>query len=275
MCLIAFAIGMLPLRPLVLAANRDEYFDRPTEPLHRWSLPDGTEVVGGRDLREGGTWLAVNEIGRVAMLTNVRSAQSPGGRRSRGEITTRWLEASMDWTGLLEGLDGGEYGGFNLVVGDLRTDFWAWISNRDPGNPHEEQSGSLYHRRLEPGIYGLSNASLDTAWPKTLRLKHALGSVLRNGQPSLDPLVNALSDREAPPISELPVTGVPADLELALASPFVDMSARGYGTRSSLLLDVTAHGKGICADLTEWTHALPACGPHRWTDAEPRRLRVD
>jgi hypothetical protein len=77
MCLIAFAIDTDPALPLLLAANRDEFFERPTEPMHRWSLPDGTAVVAGRDLRDGGTWLGVSEAGRVAMLTNVRSAH-PG-----------------------------------------------------------------------------------------------------------------------------------------------------------------------------------------------------
>ena len=84
MCLIAFAIDASPACPLLIAANRDEFLDRPTAPLHRWTLPDGTSVVAGRDLRDGGTWLGVSETGRVAMLTNVRSVQIGSGQRSRG-----------------------------------------------------------------------------------------------------------------------------------------------------------------------------------------------
>jgi uncharacterized protein with NRDE domain len=91
MCLIAFAVGMRPDLPLLLAANRDEFFDRPTAPWHRWNLPDGGEALGGRDLRGGGTWLGVSLAGRVAMLTNVRSPQAASGLRSRGELVTRWL----------------------------------------------------------------------------------------------------------------------------------------------------------------------------------------
>lgn len=274
MCLIAFAIETDPARPLLLAANRDEFFDRPTEPLHRWALPDGTGVVAGRDLRDGGTWLGMSETGRVAMLTNVRSANPGPGRRSRGELTTRWLQASGGVDDLLSGIDASDYGGFNLVVGDLATGFWAWISNRDPALPHSEQPHRLHRRRLDPGVYGLSNAALDTPWPKTQRLKRALGDALAAGPDPETPLVAALADRDTRPLSELPATGVPAELERALSSPFVDMADRGYGTRSSLVLNVARRGQGFSADFTEWTHEPPPAGPHRWTGAEPRRLQL-
>ena len=274
MCLIAFAIGTDPARPLLLAANRDEFFERPTEPLHRWALPDGTGVVAGRDLRDGGTWLGVSEAGRVAMLTNVRSANPGPGRRSRGELSTRWLQASGGFDALLSEIEAADYGGFNLVVGDLASGFWAWVSNRDPALPHTGRISALHHRRLTPGVYGLSNAALDTPWPKTLRLKRALGEALAAGADTLPPLVAALADGSPRPAAELPETGVPADLERALSSPFVDMADRGYGTRSSLLLDVVRDGRGFSADSTAWTHAPPVAGPHRWTDAEPRRMRL-
>lgn len=274
MCLIAFAIGADQARPLMLAANRDEFFDRPTEPLHRWALPDGTGVVAGRDLRDGGTWLGVSEAGRVAMLTNVRSANPGPGRRSRGELTTRWLQSGTSWDALLSGMAAADYGGFNLVVGDLVTGFWSWVSNCDPAQPHAEPTGRLHHRHLAPGVYGLSNAALDTPWHKTLRLKQALDKALAAGPDAQPLLVSAMADRETRPMSELPTTGVPAELERALSSPFVDLAERGYGTRSSLLLEVARHGKGFSADFTEWTHTPPPSGPHRWTDSEPRRLRL-
>lgn len=275
MCLIAFAIETAPARPLLLAANRDEFFERPTEPLHRWALPDGTGVVGGRDLRDGGTWLGMSEAGRVAMLTNVRSANPGPGRRSRGELTTRWLQAGHSLESLMAGIDAADYGGFNLVVGDLVTGFWAWVSNRHPAQPHAEQTDGLHHRRLAPGVYGLSNAALDTPWPKTLRLKRALNEALANGTHAQTPLVAALADHALPAQAELPATGVPAELERALSSPFVDMADRGYGTRSSLLLNVARRSPaGFHADFTEWTHAPPPAGPHRWSGAAPRRLQL-
>jgi uncharacterized protein with NRDE domain len=274
MCLIAFAIGTDPDRPLLLAANRDEFFDRPTEHLHRWALPDGTGVVAGRDLRDGGTWLGMSEAGRVAMLTNVRSANPGPGRRSRGELPTRWLQRDMVWDTLFTSLDAADYGGFNLVVGDLASGFWAWVSNRDPALPHAEHTHGLHHRRLSPGLYGLSNAALDTPWPKTLRLKQALNEAVAAGPDAQSPLVAALAERDTTTPAQLPDTGVPAEMERALSSPFVDMADRGYGTRSSLLLDVVRDGRGFSADFTEWTHAPPSAGPHRWTDAEPRRMRL-
>jgi uncharacterized protein with NRDE domain len=274
MCLIAFAIGVDPARPLLLAANRDEFFERPTEPLHRWTLPDGTGVVAGRDLRDGGTRLGVSEAGRVAMLTNVRSANPGPGRRSRGELTTRWLSESTNWDQLLAGIDPADYGGFNLVVGDLNNGFWAWIGNRHPEQPHLDQSSSLHHRRLSPGVYGLSNAVLDTPWPKTLRLKQALNTALACGVNAQAPLVAALADGDTRPSADLPGTGVPAEIERALSSPFVDMAERGYGTRSSLVVSVTRQGPEWRADLSEWTHTPAAQGPHRWNPAAPRTFSL-
>ncbi|MGM9427842.1 NRDE family protein [Hydrogenophaga sp. MI9] len=274
MCLIAFAIGVDPERPLLLAANRDEFFDRPTEPLHRWKLPDGTGVVAGRDRRDGGTWLGISEAGRVAMLTNVRSANPGPGRRSRGELTTRWLSVGTDWSSLLAGIDPADYGGFNLVIGDLDTGFWSWISNRDPGHPHADHAAPLHHQTLAPGVYGLSNATLDTPWPKTQRLKAALTSALQVAGDVRAPLGQALADHQTQPSSQLPATGVPPKIEQALSSPFVDMAVRGYGTRSSLVVDVALSGNGWRATLSEWTHHPAPTGPHRWTDQAPRSLTL-
>jgi uncharacterized protein with NRDE domain len=271
MCLIAFAIGTDPGRPLLLASNRDEFFDRPTQPLHRWTLPDGTGVIAGRDLREGGTWLGVSEAGRVAMVTNVRSADPGSGPRSRGELTTRWLSSSTDWKGLLAGIAPDDYGGFNLVVGDLNTGDWAWITNRDPERPHARQAPVLHHQQLVPGIYGLSNASLNTPWSKTLRLTSALALSLTEDDPP-PTLIRALADNSASPSNDWPHTGVPAEIERALSSAFVDMGERGYGTRSSLVMQVLSGGGGWRADLREWTHLAPQAGPHRWTPEPPRRL---
>src|SRR5690606_41054532 len=102
MCLIAFAIEPGPTCALLLASNRDEAMDRPTAPLHRWALPNGMDVIGGRDLRDGGTWLGVNAAGRVAMITNVREAQPEPASRSRGELANLWLAGEMGWAQLRE-----------------------------------------------------------------------------------------------------------------------------------------------------------------------------
>ena len=129
MCLIAFALHADPVCPLLIAANRDEFLDRPTEGLHRWALADGTHIVAGRDLRDGGTWLGLSPNGRVAMLTNVRQQQAGPGSRSRGELVTRWLQGHADDEQLAAAIDPAAYGGFNLVVGDFHRQRWSWLSN--------------------------------------------------------------------------------------------------------------------------------------------------
>ncbi len=259
MCLIAFALNADPACPLRIAANRDEYLDRPTAPLHRWTLPDGTEVLGGRDLREGGTWLGLSPRGHVAMLTNVRQAMAGPGSRSRGELVTRWLRGDGDAQRFAEGIDPGAYGGFNLVVGDFHTRRWSWLGNRPPDAPHAAHPPALHRRTLPDGVYGLSNASLDTPWSKTRRLKHAMLQSLEHpgaGDPERwsEPLRQALFDDRPAPDDEMPDTGVPGEAERALSSPFVRMPGRAYGTRSSLLVNARPVSDGWQVDLMEWTH---------------------
>lgn len=274
MCLIAFAIGVRPDAPLWIASNRDEFFDRPTAPLHRWTLPNGMDVIGGRDLRDGGTWLGVNARGRVAMLTNVRGADLRPAAQSRGQLTSLWLSGEVDWAALLAHLAPADYGGFNLVVGDAASGIWGWVSNRHPERPHADEAPALHHRRLSPGLYGLSNATLDTGWPKTLRLKAALAEALQqpDAQAAQARLLRALGDTQQAQDHELPQTGAPAPLEQALSSPFVHMPDRGYGTRTSLLvraaivapLEGRGGGQGALnwhLRLDEWTHAS-ATGPY-------------
>ena len=278
MCLIAFAIAADPACPLFIAANRDEFLDRPTAPLHRWSLPNGVAVVGGRDLRDGGTWLGLNGSGRVAMLTNVREAQPQPAARSRGELANRWLAGDGSWTDLLESLSPDDYGGFNLVVGDVADGNWGWVSNRPPEAPHTPAEPALFHRVLAPGLYGLSNATLNTAWPKTLRLKQALADALAmasQGDPASGHahLRQALGDGRRVDSGELSETGVPPTWEQALSSPFVYVPERGYGTRSSLIVrahhDARAVGPlGLAVELEEWTHGGDHGGQPAWADSQ-------
>jgi uncharacterized protein with NRDE domain len=270
MCLIAFAIDAHAACPLLIAANRDEFFDRPTAGLHRWTLPSGTDVVAGRDLRDGGTWLGVSTGGRVAMLTNVRDGQPGSGRRSRGELPTRWLAGDLDLHGLQAGIAPADYGGFNLVVGDLHQGHWAWLGNRHPARPHEPDASQLYTQRLQPGVYGLSNATLSTPWPKTQRLTRALEASLDHAaQPEAGALwwaslQQALLDDQLAADGDLPRTGVDVDLERQLSSPFVRMPERGYGTRSSLVVRVQPQAQALGrwqVSLDEWTHAQAPTAP--------------
>lgn len=254
MCLIAFALNADPACPLLIAANRDEFFDRPTAPLHRWRLDDGTEVLGGRDLRDRGTWLGLSPRGRVAMLTNVRQPTQEPAARSRGELVTRWLQSDGDAKRFGAGIAPAEYGAFNLVVGDFHAGAWHWLGNRDPETPHSTTASVLHQRPLGAGIHGLSNASLDTPWPKTQRLKAAVGESLSSSSDWLSPLSRALVHDQPVPEPDLPHTGVPVDLERALSSPFVRMADRAYGTRTSQVVSVRAAAQGFAVTMHEWTH---------------------
>lgn len=249
MCLIAFAIGASPRWPLVIASNRDEFLDRPTLPLARWRTDAGTEIISGRDLRAGGTWLGLTPGGRLAMLTNVRGPASLTGEKSRGELVTRWLGSAADASSFAAQIDAVAYGGFNLVLGDFKSGAWHWISNQ-PG-PGMESSALL------PGVYGLSNGALNTPWPKTLALKKALHSALAASDESLleRELMTALGDRRRTGREDLPSTGVPLALEEALSSAFVDFPEHGYGTRCSTVLVAGAISEGWDLTVQEHTHA--------------------
>jgi len=284
MCLIAFAIGQRSDCPLLLAANRDEFWVRPTLPLGAWALEQGQTVYAGRDLLAGGTWLGFSAPGRVAMLTNVRDGQPEPAARSRGELVTRWLagpDAATDVPALLQQTDPSAYGGFNLVLGDCLSGHWCWLSNRSRSaqrdGPSAPASGSIHTSpqssalplplelppgwcgaALPPGVYGLSNAALDSPWPKLRHLKAAVAAALQDtvrGERWQNRLQQALWDRRPAPDTQLPATGVPLAQERLLSSPFVEMPQHGYGTRSSLIarwLRPSAASSQL--ELQEWTH---------------------
>lgn len=237
MCLVAFAINASARWPLVIAANRDEFLNRPTQALGRWQTNAGQEIISGRDLRAGGTWLGMTSVGRVAFLTNVREANPQAAPRSRGELVTRWLEETCDAQAFALALaqDAAAYGGFNLVFGDFQRNDWTWITNKSAAS-------SLQVQPLKPGVYGLSNAALNTPWPKTTALKTVLADALDS--PAPDPLQallwTALANRERAPREQLPATGVPLALEQALSSAFVAFPEHAYGTRSSTVLLASA-----------------------------------
>jgi uncharacterized protein with NRDE domain len=251
MCLLALAIGASERWPLVLASNRDEHRARATLPLARWTSDQGAIVISGRDLLAGGTWLGCTPQGRVAMLTNVREATPLPARLSRGDLPMDWLSGHISATDFLAKHDPRDYGGCNLIIGDYVSAQWHWASNREfqakgAGPARIQGSQSWHSQSLKPGIYGLSNAFLDTPWPKTLALKAAMQRALNKAMASanesdlLDPLWAALASTERAAISELPDTGVTVSQEHALSSALVDMPERDYGTRNSSLLFIEA-----------------------------------
>jgi uncharacterized protein with NRDE domain len=229
MCLIAFAWRKHPRYRLVLAANRDEFHERPTAPAQ--ALPDAPQVHGGRDLRKGGSWLLVSEKDRVAAITNVRNGAeiaSPAWR-SRGELVdefARGEEMPSPWLAELS-LRAAEYGPFNLLVGA-------------GGELHFASNRPRYrHRPLKPGIHTLSNGDLDAPWPKSLRLREVLSAWIETESsmddwPPVQKLFSALADTREAADAELPHTGIGLALERRLSAAFIN--GVEYGTRASSVL---------------------------------------
>lgn len=259
MCLLIIAHRAVSGLPLAVAANRDEFHARPTAPATFWN--SHPELLAGRDLEQGGTWMGVTRGGRFAAVTNYRDpARSAPAPRSRGELPLEFLTGAQSPADYLDTLSrrAQEYAGFNLLLGDREA---LWYYHNAPGEqPH----------RLEPGIYGLSNARLDTPWPKVERGKRELAAALATGGASHDSLAAAVADRRPAALEELRPGGADAHMERLLSAQFI-ISER-YGTRSMTTLWVAAgrahwrersfHPDGRLAGEQEETFALrPAdCG---------------
>ncbi len=249
MCLILIAYRCHPGYRLLVAANRDEFYGRPTAPLAFWD--DAPYVLAGRDLKEGGTWLGVTRAGRFAALTNYRDpTRLVSNAPSRGQLVGDYLRgeepAHAYLNRLVERADA--YNGFNLLLGD--ADGLFYYTNYE-GRP----------RALGPGLYGLSNHVLDTPWPKVERSRLSLRQLLdRRADPAPDELLQVLQDRTPAPDSELPRTGVPLEWERWLSPIFI--VAPGYGTRASTVLLVDDLGGARVVEMT-------------WPDASRREFEVD
>ena len=229
MCLILLARDVHPRYRLIVAANRDEYYDRSTAPLAWWQ--DHPEVLAGRDLRSGGTWMGITRDGRFAAVTNYRE---PGGNdpgaRSRGRLVLGFLTSDADAPRHLASLRAEQdaYNGFSLVCGNAGG--LCYCSNRSDRDP----------TAVVAGIHGVSNHLLNTPWPKVVRGKELLRAALDESENVLvDRLLALLRDRSVPGDSELPDTGVGTERERVLAP--IRIVSPEYGTRSAhvLLFDRT------------------------------------
>ncbi|MCX9156728.1 NRDE family protein [Niveibacterium sp. 24ML] len=220
MCLILFAWKQHADYPLVVAANRDEFYARDSAPAHWW--PDKPGILAGRDLRAGGTWMGITAAGRFAALTNYRDpARHRDDAQSRGDIVTAVLEASDPLAYLQTLLAARQrFNPFNLLLAEGDS-LWCL----------ESVSGRL--QRLEAGVYGLSNAFLDTPWPKVERGKRQLSAQL-GALPETEGLFDLLSDDTIAPDADLPQTGVPLEWERLLSAALI--RAPGYGTRSQTVV---------------------------------------
>lgn len=226
MCLLVFALRKHPGLPLIVAGNRDEFHARPTQAAHWW--PDKRDIVGGRDLQAGGTWLAMHRNGRFAAVTNYRDAhREKPGLQSRGHLITGFLDANANVVDYLESIDGGAYAGFNLLVADRRSA--GYLSNRGAGM-----------RELSPGIYGLSNATLDDPWTKVTRTKSKLAELIDADNVNETTLMRMLGDREKASADEVQTNGLSFSMAHALTAPFIVHPE--YGTRCSTVLTIDDGG---------------------------------
>ncbi|MBZ9557517.1 MULTISPECIES: NRDE family protein [unclassified Modicisalibacter] len=238
MCLIVF--DWSPQAPVLLrlAANRDERHARPSAPLDHWQ--DAPGIVGGRDLQAGGTWMAMHTTGRFAAVTNVRDPafDAPAAGPSRGQLVRQALESPSlpDWLERLVARDAAAYAGFNLLAGDGET---LW-------HVHHGRHGTHW-QGVAPGLHGVSNATLDTPWPKLVHSRHRLGEVRGAARQTFQHAAWALLADDRPAAdAQLPDTGIGLERERLLSAPFIVGS--DYGTRASTLLEWRADGEVTLAE---------------------------
>ncbi|WCM21589.1 NRDE family protein [Paraburkholderia bryophila] len=233
-----------------LAANRDEFLRRTAEPVSWWH--DAPAVLAGRDLVGGGTWLGVSRDGRFAALTNYRAPhEMRADAPTRGTLVSDWLSgAARDANGQPHttplaylrhvAQTGDIYNGFNLLVGDWTRRELGWYCNRS----------SLAPALLTAGTHGISNAVLDTAWPKLVNKRAELGALLaRQTMPPLERLIDLMRDPRLARDDELPSTGIPLERERALSAAFIETPE--YGTRGTTAVRVVAHGDVINVAIAE------------------------
>ncbi|MCX8113882.1 MAG: NRDE family protein [Burkholderiaceae bacterium] len=237
MCLALIAWQSHPDYPLVVAANRDEFYTRATRPAAWWG--QAVSLLAGRDEEAGGTWLGINRRGRFALLTNVRapSERNPHAP-TRGALVVSALQSGAPLGPWLQNLAArsNAYNGFNLLVGDA---LGAPGRGREPELHYHSNRVGEPPRRLEPGLYGLSNAFLDTPWPKVTR---AVGRFACQLASRVDPdaLLALMADRALAPDRALPSTGVPLEWERVLSA--IQIRANGYGTRTTTVVTVRSDG---------------------------------
>ena len=220
MCLVVFAWKSHPDYKLILAANRDEFHGRPSQEAHWW--PDLPDVLAGRDLQAGGTWLAAARSGRFATVTNYREQQRPrAGSRTRGEIVTNFVSTDIDAMNFVSTFADDIYAGVSILAADQEN--ICYTSNRGDAPIC-----------LAPGVYGLSNASLDTPWSKLTRTKEALTALIDSNNVNTTGLLRLLGDKTLAAGAAVDSSELPFKLARALTAPFIVSDT--YGTRCSTAL---------------------------------------
>jgi uncharacterized protein with NRDE domain len=240
MCLLIFAHRADPRYPLVLAANRDEFHSRPTEPSRFW--PEHPQLLAGRDLEQGGTWMGITRTGRFAAITNYRDpARTAPAPHSRGELPLNYLCGDQDPEAFLQDLQprADDYAGFNLLLG-TPGDLWYFTNSV----PTDKRRPSC----LAPGLYGLSNAQLNTPWPKVTRGTAQLKAIMGQEPPGHAGLAGIVGSRELAELSALHEQGLNGEMDQLLSAQFIT-SAR-YGTRSTTSLWIDHNGGAHWRELS-------------------------
>ncbi|MGB3463625.1 MAG: NRDE family protein [Cyclobacteriaceae bacterium] len=236
MCLILFSWDNHPVYKLILAANRDEFYIRPTLPLHEWD--QNSDIIAGKDMTGGGTWMGISKNNRFAALTNYRDpTRVIDNPPSRGDLTLDFLNENPQprdyFISKKNALQ--QYNGFNLLTGSLNT--MSYFNNIE-----------RQYKQITAGTYGLSNAVLDTPWPKVKKAKAAFSEILAARDPKSEDLFGILKDKTLANDSELPQTGVPYEWEKAISAIFIEKN--GYGTCCSTIITVTHEGQGEIRELS-------------------------
>lgn len=235
MCLIALAWRARRDMPLVVAANRDEWRERPAKAAHWW--PERPELLAGRDLQAGGTWMGITRGGRFAAVTNFRDpSDKRSTARSRGTLVTEFLVGHETPARFLSNLSAraSDYNGFNLIVGDGASLFY--FGSRE-GQP----------RAIEPGVHAISNHVLDEPWPKVIAAQVAMDEALADRDP-ISALFTMLSDPGRAEDEDLPSTGVGIEWERRLSAALI--AGADYGTRASTVLAITSNGEVMFEERT-------------------------
>lgn len=237
MCLLLVARDVHPEYPFIFAGNRDEFYERPAAEAVYWD--EYPQLLAGKDLSAGGTWLGVTREGKFAVITNVREGRNENtSKRSRGDIVKDYLVSPVQKSEFLGKLQetGEQYNGFNVLFGSLSGGLF-YYSNRT--NSYEKPGR---------GVRGLSNASLDSPWYKVRKAKNSFHQLLRNGELSEEHLFEILADRQKAPDDELPSTGIPYAWEKMLSSIFIH--SEGYGTRCSTVIMLNHRGEVTFSEIS-------------------------
>ncbi|GIU52395.1 MULTISPECIES: NRDE family protein [Shewanella] len=229
MCILFIAVDMHPKWPLIVCANRDEFHHRPTEPAHCWPQTINTsQIIAGKDLQAGGTWLGVNKLGQFAALTNIRHNTESEGMRSRGELVLKALSSDTDFNEQWLKQHSANYSPFNLVY---QQDKKLWCFN----------SSTAENLPLNKGFHAVSNGALDDVWPKMAKGQQALEQhVLSHNEPDIEQMLNLMRDESEADDASLPSTGIDLEWERLLSAIFIKHPE--YGTRSTSIVIQDALG---------------------------------